>query len=92
LEVIAGPDGLDTRQHGVAAGRYTEALAGGASQQQHREAQIVGVHCPLQGLDRGAEVETDRAEGGRNDQRVECDHQRCQRGQRKHPGLQCLFA
>src|SRR5919198_1910160 len=29
LEVIAGPDGLDTRQRGVAAGRYTEALDGG---------------------------------------------------------------
>src|SRR2546425_7511245 len=29
LEVIAGPDGLDTRQRGVAAARYTEALAGG---------------------------------------------------------------
>ena len=29
LEVIAGPDGLDTRQRGVAAGRYTEALEGG---------------------------------------------------------------
>jgi amidase len=29
LEMIAGPDGLDTRQRGVAPGRYTEALAGG---------------------------------------------------------------
>jgi amidase len=29
LEVIAGPDGLDTRQRGVPAGRYTEALNGG---------------------------------------------------------------
>src|SRR5262249_58691756 len=29
LEVMAGPDGLDTRQRGVAAGRYTEALDGG---------------------------------------------------------------
>ena len=29
LEVIAGPDGLDTRQRGVPAGRYTESLAGG---------------------------------------------------------------
>ncbi|MCC6779024.1 MAG: amidase [Hyphomicrobiales bacterium] len=29
LEVIAGPDGIDTRQHGVAPGRYTEALEGG---------------------------------------------------------------
>ena len=29
LEVIAGPDGLDTRQRGVPAGRYREALDGG---------------------------------------------------------------
>src|SRR4029077_6474577 len=29
LEVIAGPDGLDTRQRGVQAARYTEALDGG---------------------------------------------------------------
>jgi amidase len=28
LEVIAGPDGIDSRQRGVAAGRYTEALGG----------------------------------------------------------------
>jgi amidase len=31
LEVIAGPDGLDPRQRGVAAGRYSEALDGGVS-------------------------------------------------------------
>jgi amidase len=30
LEVLAGPDGLDPRQHGVAADRYTEALGKGA--------------------------------------------------------------
>src|SRR5258708_36166554 len=30
LEVIAGPDGLDTRQRGVQPSRYTEVLAGGA--------------------------------------------------------------
>ncbi len=29
LEVIAGPDGIDSRQRGVAAARYTEALDGG---------------------------------------------------------------
>jgi amidase len=29
LEVIAGPDGIDSRQRGVPAGRYTEALDGG---------------------------------------------------------------
>ncbi len=29
LEVIAGPDGIDSRQRGVAAGSYTEALDGG---------------------------------------------------------------
>jgi amidase len=30
LEVLAGPDGLDPRQHGVPAERYTEALGQGA--------------------------------------------------------------
>src|SRR5258708_39269320 len=30
LEAIAGPDGLDPRQSGVAAGRYVEALLGSA--------------------------------------------------------------
>jgi amidase len=29
LEVIAGPDGIDSRQRGVPAGRYTEVLEGG---------------------------------------------------------------
>jgi amidase len=29
LEVIAGPDGIDSRQRGVPAGRYSEALEGG---------------------------------------------------------------
>jgi amidase len=29
LEVIAGPDGIDSRQRGVAAARYTEVLDGG---------------------------------------------------------------
>jgi amidase len=31
LEVLAGPDGLDPRQHGVAADRYTDALGRGAA-------------------------------------------------------------
>ena len=31
LEVIAGPDGIDSRQRGVAAGRYTDALDGGVA-------------------------------------------------------------
>lgn len=30
LEVLAGPDGLDPRQHGVPAGKYTDALKKGA--------------------------------------------------------------
>jgi amidase len=30
LEVIAGPDGIDSRQRGVAAGRYSATLDGGA--------------------------------------------------------------
>ena len=36
LEVIAGPDGLDTRQRGVAAGNYTEALGGRRQGHAHR--------------------------------------------------------
>jgi amidase len=31
LEVIAGPDGIDSRQRGVAAGCYTDALDGGVA-------------------------------------------------------------
>ena len=31
LEVIAGPDGIDSRQRGVAAGRYGDALDGGVA-------------------------------------------------------------
>ena len=31
LEVLAGPDGLDPRQHGVEADRYTDALGQGAA-------------------------------------------------------------
>ncbi len=31
LEVLAGPDGLDPRQKGIAGERYTKALAGGCS-------------------------------------------------------------
>jgi hypothetical protein len=42
----------------------------GARQQQHGEAEIVGVHRPLERLERGAEVATDRAQRGRDDQRV----------------------
>src|SRR5262249_60934950 len=31
LEVIAGPDGVDSRQRGTAPGRYTDALDGGVA-------------------------------------------------------------
>src|ERR1700730_10823807 len=31
LEVIAGPDGIDSRQRGATAGRYTDALDGGVA-------------------------------------------------------------
>ena len=39
LEVIAGPDGFDTRQRGVPAGRYTEALDGGVKGDADRRRQ-----------------------------------------------------
>ena len=39
LEVIAGPDGIDSRQRGVAAGRYTDALDARREGLAHRRAQ-----------------------------------------------------
>src|SRR5262249_16004378 len=49
------------------------------------------VHRPLQRLDRGAEVQTDRVQGGRHDLRVERDHERRGRRQREHPGSRRVF-
>ena len=47
-----------------------------AGHQQHREAEGVGIHRPLQCLDGGAQVQADCTQGGRDDQGVEPDHER----------------
>ena len=64
----------------------------GGCDQQHREAQVVGVDRPLQVLDRGAQVEPDRAQRRRHHQRVEGRHQRADRSQGDHPGGRRLLA
>ena len=53
--------------------------------QEHGDAQVVGVHRPLQVLDRGAEIEPDRAQRGRHHQGVQGGHQRADCGQGDHP-------
>ena len=58
-----------------------------AGQQQHGEAQRVGVHRPLQGGQRRVQVQPDHRQGGRDDLRVQRHHQRRRRGQRQHPAL-----
>ena len=76
-------------EHAPAPEAVAERRAG---QQQHGEAQVIGIDRPLQRLDRGAEIKPDRAQRGRDDQRVERDHERRHRGQRKHPGFVRCFA
>ena len=48
----------------------------GGGDEQDGEAQVVGVDGPLERLDGRAEVDADRAQRGRHDQRVERGHQR----------------
>jgi hypothetical protein len=57
----------------------------GAGHQQHREAEVVRVHRPLELGDRSAQVEPDRAQRRRHDERVERHHQRCEGREREHP-------
>jgi hypothetical protein len=56
----------------------------GAGHQQHREAEVVRVHRPLELGDRSAQVEPDRAQRRRHDERVERHHQRCEGREREH--------
>jgi hypothetical protein len=70
-----------------------EAIAQrGTRQEQHREAQVISVHGPLERFDRRAEVQPDRAERGRDDQRIERGHERGHRGERKHPDFSHIAA
>ena len=74
----AQPDGVE----GAAPVPVAERSSG---DQQHREAQVVGVDRPLELLDRGAQIEPDRAQSGRDHERVQGGHQRADGGQGDHP-------
>src|SRR5262249_8274219 len=56
-----------------------------AGEQQHGEAQVIGVYGPFQRLDRGGEIQPDRAQRGGDDQRVERDPERRHRSPRPYP-------
>ena len=62
----------------------------GAGQQQDGERQGVGVHRPLEPLQRGAEVVLDHRQRGGHDQVVQRDHEHRHRGDDEGPDGQCL--
>src|SRR5215208_1443378 len=57
----------------------------GAGEQEHRKGQRVGVHRPLELLDRGAEVRADHRKRRRDDEVVEDDHEEAERGDDERP-------
>src|SRR5262245_32680417 len=70
---------------------HHEQCSGPGEQSQPGAERSVALRS-LQCCDRGAEVATDRAQGGGDDQRVERDHERRDRRQRKDPGFRRVFA
>src|SRR5258707_13879238 len=60
--------------------------------EQHRKAQVEGVHNPLQLSEGGPKVATDRGKRGRDDRGIECDHKCRQRHKYQYPGLPRFFA
>ena len=69
LEVIAGPDGLDSRQHQARVDRYTESLRQGVKGLAHRRAEgglrppQLGARRRRQGARRGRALQIARREG-----------------------------
>ena len=70
------------REHAAPAEAVAERCA---RQEEHREGQGVGVHRPLELLDRRAEVDPDHRERRRHDEVVEDDHEEADRGDRERP-------
>jgi len=54
--------------------------------QQHREAEVVRVHGPLELSDRGVQVDADGAQRGRDDDRIQGGHHRGDAGEDDDPG------
>ena len=74
----ADPD----HEHPSAAVAVAERCAG---QQQHGVGEHVGVHGPLERLDRGAEVAVDARQGDAHDEVVEHHHEQSERHDRQGP-------
>ena len=88
----AGSEGTRSRGRGEqadAGGEHPPAAEAVAEQraghQQDGEAQGVAVDRPFELLDRGAEVDPDRAQRGRDHERVERHHQRGDGGEGEYP-------
>ena len=77
--------GEQRHAEGVEVAPPVAVAEGRAGHQQDGEAQVVGVDRPLELLDGRAEVEADRAQRGRHDQRVERRHERADGGQHDDP-------
>jgi len=69
-------------EHAPAAEAVAERRPG---EQEDRERERVGVHRPLELLDRRAEVGADHRQGGRDDEVVEDDHEERDRGDHERP-------
>ena len=72
------------REHAAAPQAVAERRAG---EQQHGEAQVIGIDRPLQRFNRSAKINPDRTQRRRDHQCVERDHERRHRCQCQHPGL-----
>jgi hypothetical protein len=70
------------REHPASAEPIAQRAAG---QQQHGEAERIGVHCPLQAGDLRAEVGTDCRERDRHHEPVQREREQCQRRNRERP-------
>ena len=71
-------------EHPPTPGTVTEHRGG---DQQHGKAEAVGVDRPFQPAERGVQVVADRPQCGGDDEHVERDHQRGDRGQGQRPAL-----
>jgi hypothetical protein len=62
--------------------RFVESRAG---EDEDGEDENVGVHDPLQAIDRDAQIALHRGQGGDDDQVVQCDHEEGGTGQGDGP-------
>ncbi len=78
----SGEDPDPDHEHALAPEAVAERRSG---EQEHRERERVGVHGPLELLDRGAEIDADHRNRRRDDEVVEHDHEERDRGDHERP-------